>query len=83
MFLPSGWYFDRELRCEDVIHGDIKSGNTLIFVENVTAFKARVVGFGYPSLYARELDLMCMPRSGIGLLLSGITEASNFQLLES
>lgn len=47
----------------DIIHGDIKPQNTLIFDNTSRGYTAKVADFGYSTQYATPIDLIHMPRS--------------------
>lgn len=53
------------LNKKDIIHGDIKYKNILIFSETESRHAARVIDFDYSTLFATEDDLIEMPYSGI------------------
>lgn len=46
----------------DVVHGDIKPENILVFAEQNTIV-AKVADFGYAALFAKDDDLLRLPRS--------------------
>ena len=47
----------------DVIHGDIKPQNVLVFQDSSEVFYARVTDFGYSTIYTTPGDLIQMPKS--------------------
>ena len=47
----------------DIVHGDIKPQNVLIFDNEEGGYIARVADFGYSSQWASPNDLVRMPRS--------------------
>ena len=47
----------------DIIHGDIKPQNTLIFDNVFGGYTAKVADFGYSTQYTLPQDLIFMPRS--------------------
>ena len=47
----------------DIIHGDIKPENTLIFDDGLGGYTAKVADFGYSTQYTMPQDLIFMPRS--------------------
>ena len=50
---------------EGVIHGDVKPENILIFSQRDGRPVAKVIDFGYSTLFATDKDLVTMPDSGI------------------
>ena len=48
---------------EDIIHGDIKPENVLIFNQNPEGYFAKVSDFGYSTWFARDDELIKMPKS--------------------
>lgn len=52
-----------QLTTRDVIHGDIKPENILVFCENENHYVAKVTDFGYSTMFARESDSISMPYS--------------------
>lgn len=47
----------------EIIHGDIKPENVLIFKDDAGAYTAKVTDFGYSTRFANEDDLIAMPKS--------------------
>lgn len=47
----------------EIIHGDIKPGNVLIFKNDAGAYTARVTDFGYSTRFANEDDSFRMPKT--------------------
>jgi len=47
----------------DVIHGDIKPSNILVFSNTQASYTAKVADFGYSTWFRREDNLLLMPRS--------------------
>lgn len=47
----------------DIIHGDIKPQNVLVFQDSSKVFFARVTDFGYSTVYTTSGDLILMPKS--------------------
>ena len=47
----------------DIIHGDIKPQNVLIFKGHDGEYTARVTDFGYSTRYANDINFIVMPRS--------------------
>ena len=47
----------------DIIHGDIKPQNVLVFQDSSEVFFARVTDFGYSTIYTKPGDLIRMPKS--------------------
>ena len=50
---------------EGIIHGDVKPENILIFTQKDGCLMAKVIDFGYSSLFATDADAIKMPDSGI------------------
>lgn len=48
---------------EDIIHGDIKPENVLIFYDNPEGYFGKVSDFGYSTWFARDDELIKMPNS--------------------
>lgn len=48
---------------EDIIHGDIKPANVLIFENDSSRYVAKVADFGYSTWFASDDELIKMPRS--------------------
>ena len=55
--------FDRFDTSIDIIHGDIKPQNILIFQDSDGVYTARMTDFGYSTRYAGDNDLMSIPIS--------------------
>ena len=51
------------LTIKGVIHGDIKPENILIFYEDDRRYVAKVMDFGYSTLFTRDNDSIVMPYS--------------------
>jgi serine/threonine protein kinase len=49
--------------CEDIIHGDIKPENVLIFENDSSRYVAKVADFGYSTWFTSDDELVKMPRS--------------------
>src|SRR5438034_3833483 len=49
--------------CVGIVHGDIKPGNVLVFIDDSGGYTAKVVDFGYSTLAAGDDDLIMMPKS--------------------
>lgn len=49
--------------CIDVIHGDIKPENVIVFGDNSGGFIAKVIDFGYSCIGAKDKDLVYLPRT--------------------
>ncbi|KAH8723428.1 hypothetical protein GQ44DRAFT_656653 [Phaeosphaeriaceae sp. PMI808] len=47
----------------DIIHGDLKPENVLIFKDSADTYTARVTDFGYSTRFACEEDLVSVPKS--------------------
>lgn len=47
----------------DIIHGDIKPDNVLIFKDEGGSYTAKVIDFGYSTRFVSEDDSIAMPRS--------------------
>jgi serine/threonine protein kinase len=47
----------------DIIHGDVKPENVLVFKDNTGAYTARVTDFGYSTQFANEDDMVSVPKS--------------------
>ena len=47
----------------DIIHGDIKPKNVLIFEDNPGLYTARVADFGFSTRFRGDRDLISMPKS--------------------
>jgi serine/threonine protein kinase len=47
----------------EIIHGDIKPENVLIFKDNTGEYTAKVTDFGYSTRFAHKDDLINMPKS--------------------
>jgi len=47
----------------EIIHGDIKPENVLIFKDDAGAYTAKVIDFGYSTQFANEDDLVLVPKS--------------------
>jgi len=47
----------------DIVHGDIKPDNVLIFADELGKYKARVTDFGYSSRYSNDNDHLTLPIS--------------------
>ncbi|KAL8995135.1 MAG: hypothetical protein Q9169_005078 [Polycauliona sp. 2 TL-2023] len=47
----------------DVVHGDIKPQNVLVFQTSTKIYTVKVADFGYSTVYATDNDLIQMPRS--------------------
>jgi serine/threonine protein kinase len=47
---------------QNIIHGDIKPQNVLVFKEPTGKPTAKVTGFGYSTMAARADDLVLMPK---------------------
>jgi serine/threonine protein kinase len=50
-------------RTLEIIHGDIKPENILIFKDDAGAYTARITDFGYSTRFANEDDVILMPKS--------------------
>lgn len=48
---------------EDIIHGDVKPENILIFDNDSSRYVAKVADFGYSTWFASDGELVKMPRS--------------------
>jgi serine/threonine protein kinase len=48
---------------KDIIHGDIKPENVLIFKDDVHLYAAKLTDFGYSTLFASDDDQIKMPKS--------------------
>jgi serine/threonine protein kinase len=48
---------------EDIIHGDIKPANVLIFENDSSRYVAKVADFGYSTWFASDDELIKIPRS--------------------
>jgi serine/threonine protein kinase len=46
----------------DIIHGDIKPQNVLVFENGSEGYTAKVADFGYSTLYVNQGELIAMPR---------------------
>ncbi len=53
----------RITKAKGVIHGDIKPKNVLIYSETDGRYRAKVIDFGYSSLFMRDGDTITMPYS--------------------
>lgn len=47
----------------DIIHGDLKPQNVLVFEDGQGAYVAKVIDFGYSTLFHGERDEVIMPKS--------------------
>jgi serine/threonine protein kinase len=51
------------MSASDIIHGDIKPENVLIFKDDTGAYTAKVIDFEYSTRFAHEDDLISLPAS--------------------
>jgi serine/threonine protein kinase len=56
-------YCPCSLKNPDIVHGDIKPENVLVFKENPGRFTARVIDFGYSTRYTNSNQQLALPRS--------------------
>lgn len=47
----------------DIVHGDIKPQNILIFEKSIGVYRANVIDFGYSTQFATEDDFILLPKS--------------------
>ncbi|KAJ6439093.1 mutator-like element [Purpureocillium lavendulum] len=55
----------RDMHANNIIHGDVKPRNILVFQESPSKYVAKVADFGFSTQFIREDDLIRMPKSGI------------------
>jgi serine/threonine protein kinase len=63
----------------DVIHGDIKPDNVLIFKNEHGNFISKLADFGFSTLSMQENELILLPRSNPWVLQNGITVDLDFR----
>ncbi|KAL8658443.1 MAG: hypothetical protein Q9202_007560 [Teloschistes flavicans] len=51
------------MHSENVVHGDIKPQNVLVFQTSTEIYTVKVADFGYSTIYATDDDLIQIPRS--------------------
>ncbi|KAL8840333.1 MAG: hypothetical protein Q9170_001348 [Blastenia crenularia] len=51
------------MHSENVVHGDIKPQNVLVFQTSTKIYTVKVADFGYSTVHATDKDLIQMPRS--------------------